>query len=412
MLDINYQLNQKAIFRIAKAPTCVDDLLELLQGVIYDYLRAAYAIEMEWPRFCGGGTFITEDQQKKLITVRRQEEGRHGEWALKLKFRDPMVRRRNWIMHIGIRMEDDRSASLYFAQLYSDHLAGSFAKFDAPYFCVPSLLTSLLCNQRFVCLMGTMPIPACAVELNENMINDFQQIIFDPKRHLPVVLISCPDLLNPDDAANFLLGNAAVFWSDDPVLFDQISETLFPAVDIRWDSIQVLLPILKQDMFHPSILATEFTRMGRQQAIHSLRQAYCASLRAEERREFVTADDIYNKRDRDAALALQEKLSQTLKELASTQNLNETLSKKLDSTRMEAERHASSDLQRDMETLEEMVTETSENYNRLKQNIDLLTSRLYACMGMDFSPDDAEEACISELERAISACFSRLRGKK
>lgn len=412
MLDIGYQLNQKAIFRIVKASTCVDDLLELLQGVIYDYLRAAFSIEMEWSRFCNGGTLITESQQKKLVTVRLQEHGQDEEWALKLKLRDPMLRRRNWIMHIGIRVEGDYSASLYFAQLYSDHLAGSFAKFDAPYFCIPSLFTSLLCNQRIDCLMGTLPLPVCAIELNESMINDFQQIIFEPERQLPVILISCPDLLNPDDAANLLLGNAAVFWTDDPVLFDLISEVLSPAVDIRWDSIQVLLPILRQDMFHPSILATEFTRMGRQQALHSLRQAYCASLRAEERREFITVDDIYNKRDRMATLALHEKLNQTLKELSSAQTLNETLSKELDSARMEAGKRANADLQRDMDTLEEMVTEASGNYSRLRQAVDSLTSRLYACMGVGFSPEDREDSCISELERAIFSCFARLKGKK
>ena len=183
----NYLLNQKAIFRIVKISTSSDDLLELLQGLVFDYIRTDFSFEADWSRFCSGTIVESTDQLKRIQTAAFIEKDKSTEWALMLRVRDSMLRRRNWIIQIGIRMTDPNHADLYFAQSYYDHLAGSFVQLDPPYVCAPSLFDTLHANARIQCLIGSFPLPADAIPLEEEFLDDFQKVVYDPERQLPIL---------------------------------------------------------------------------------------------------------------------------------------------------------------------------------------------------------------------------------
>ena len=151
--------------------------------------------------------------------------------------------------------------------------------------------------------------------------------------------------------------------------------------------------------------------MGRQQTMASLWQAYCANFRAEDRRSFVTIDAIIAKRERRQAIALQESLNQALKDLGDARGEIETLNAKLGLLQSAYDKLAESSSQDDIAVLEGMITEISAEHDRLKQEITALSTRLYTCMGVGFSPSVEAEACICELEHAIFVCFARLGGK-
>lgn len=77
----NYLLNQKAIFRIVKISTSSDDLLELLQGLVFDYVRTDFSFEADWSRFCSGTIVESTDQLKRIQTAVVQHLGTVNQWT-------------------------------------------------------------------------------------------------------------------------------------------------------------------------------------------------------------------------------------------------------------------------------------------------------------------------------------------
>lgn len=417
MLDVSYQMAHKAIFHLELSSTSAPiKLMELLQGIIYDYVRHSFGCVPEWPRFCGHYQMETTDKRVTLQTayLRDSKQGEKTLWAVRIQMRDYAVKRRTWLTHIGIRMHSHGQATVYFAQVYHDHLAGSLSVAKPVEYVAPRLYEKLLVCKRVMCKTGAFQVPMVAIPINSDLIEEFANLIRDPERHIPVLLISCPDLMDPELAAKKLVGNVVVCWIDDIKLMHSINQILAPELHIEWDSVQVILPLgdKPQVLYHPFFCAADMTRMGGMHVLNSLYRAYCTALRSDDRKAFVTVDGLYRIREQMSTATLQrtvktlnaekqelvdqcDRLTHAIKELQNPNNAN-----------------GEGTLQQENKALEQLLNEQSDKREKLRNGIVSLTQRLYETMGKDFTPVTDGDPVLSELEHAVYVCFARLNGSK
>ena len=416
MQEMTFKLAQKAILRIKPAHTNQPSfrLLEFLQGIIYDSLRSEHAFEANWERFCTYDQEGTPDKTKRILTGSLYDETDRQlrQWAMKLTYRDALVRRRKWQLHIGIDLKDANSAILYYALMYSDHMAGSFSSHKPPFISSPPFLSSLNQNPRLLCCCGSYQLPPGAIAIDEQNFQSVVSILRDPMRELPVVIIGCPDLVSPSLAEKMLVGNAVVCWLDDMDLLESLNDALSPQVYMEWDSIQVVLPQVAEQSQHLGFSVADVSRLGRDAVLAMLRQAYCESLRGEERRSFVTVDDIFRQRDRQFSLHLQKQLADTTSECNRLHAEISALKAETDAKHSQAGDADSKTSERELADCEALLNEALEQYDSLRSGVLNLTQRLYGSIGQSFVPDEKGEACLCDLERSIFVNLAAKQGKQ
>lgn len=416
MIETTFKLAQKAALRIKPAHDNHPSfrLMEFLQGIIYDHIRKEYAFEVNWERFCAYYQEETSDQTKRVQTAIIYDEtnGQPQKWAMKLTYRDSFVRRRKWQLHLGIEMKDAKTAIVYYALMYCDHMAGSFSTLKPPVITPPALLLSLNQNPRIMCCSGSFQLPFGAIAIDENNLQTALSIMLDSARELPVVLITCPDLVSPATAERMLIGNAIVCWVDDMNLLDSINAALSPQIYVEWDSIQIMLPQMAEQSQHLCFGVTEVSRLGGNRILSLLRQAYCESLRGDDRRAFVTVDDIFRQRDKQLSASLQKRLIDALAECNRLSADNTTSSAENGELRQQNATLSSKEQRQDISSYESLLSESMEQYDRLREGVLNLTQRLYGSIGQDFVPSESGEACLCDLERSIFINLAAKQGKK
>ncbi len=265
MNESTFTLAQKAILQIQPVEGCHPSfqLLEFLQGVIYDSIRREYDFEPDWERFHSYGTEEAPDQTKRIqtATLYGEENGASRQWALRLSVRDRSIRRRKWLLHIGLDVRTSDAAMLYYALMYYDHKAGSFSDFRRPLVPPTPLLYALNQNSRIACSCGSFQLPSGAIAIDEGNLTSVLMLIRDPKRWIPVIVITCPDLISPSLVEKKMIGNAVVCWLDDMKTLEAVNDALAPDVYIEWDSVQVILPDAPRHVQHPRLTIMEIYRV-------------------------------------------------------------------------------------------------------------------------------------------------------
>lgn len=412
MLDLSYRMAHKAVFHVELSSSLPSaQLLDMIQGLIHDYVWNEFGCAPEWPRFRGSCQMESPDKRVIIQTAfLKDEQSDEIKWAVRIKNQDNCVKRRNWLTHIGILMETPQSATVYFAQMYHDHLAGSFAASKPIDSIPPRLYVKFLTSKRLCCKTGATSLTTDANSVNHEQMEKFITLAQDRNRHLPILLISCPDLLDPELAARKLLGNLMVYWLDDFQLLEEINRSLAPDVYITWDSVQVILPFedKPQEQHHPVFYASDMTRLGAIQALNMLYRAFCTALRANDRRDFVTVDSLYRNNERKAWGLMQERVKTLAADKKALVEKNEQMTEALTNLSKEYNRLADEKLQQENNTLEQLLDEAIAKRDCLQSGLTDLTQRLYASMGKEFSPVSEGETVLCELEHAIYVCFSRL----
>lgn len=132
-----------------------------------------------------------------------------------------------------------------------------------------------------------------AIMLIPQWIDRFLELLYDGGRSLPVIMITCPDLISPGELQRQLLGNAIVCFCDDPNTIFLLNDRLPPSCSVPLDSIRTYLPFTRDERrqpVHPIIALPDIQRLGSQEIYAAFRQAYCENLRASERSAFITVD--------------------------------------------------------------------------------------------------------------------------
>ena len=382
MLEKQTQLAKKMILSITRSSqsNTDHDLIEITQGILYDALQVCYGLAPDWNLFVHGGQFESVDETVKAqIASFQTSEGQTKStlWALRIRIRDSASKRRTWVVQIGLREIDADLIKLYYALGYNDHMAGSFSLPKPLMISISEPIDVFFTASQVRCLCGAYPWPAAAIELRHALLPDFLGQLQDDKRSVPIVLISCPDVVNPDVLYHMAKGNFLVYWCADAGVVSRMNDHLPEQFRTPWDSVRVFLPFGEAQQFHPLFTFSDIERISADTLFASLYQAYCQYLRAEDRREFVTLQDIAKLRDANILSTLRARLD------VSEEN-ERKLSDKLSKTSIEYE-----NLQKQWTTLsekhkqsaaaeyEELLSEAIDEADALKTGIARLTARLY-----------------------------------
>jgi hypothetical protein len=183
-----------------------------------------------WSHFKKGGKLYDLEHLNRVyaesIYHQASEKSESVSWACKI-VENPVAENgcapRQWVTQIGYRATSDHSAEISYVVTYSD-MAG-FIGFcqETPSPNVPRVMRKLLEDPTLVCSVGPNQISQSAIKLHVGDYPDFEKVLFDPEREIPIIYISpyyddemedaCL-LINPDRIADSVAANALVYYSD------------------------------------------------------------------------------------------------------------------------------------------------------------------------------------------------------
>jgi hypothetical protein len=302
-------------------------------------------------------------------------------WAMRLKSRDPILRHRIMTTHIGIHQTSDFEITLYFASMSADNLGGRMAAARPVVRRVSPLVEMLLTHPDLHCVTGNHVLLNKSIKLTYQSMEFFLDLLYDKTRTLPVILITCPDIVDPDSLHAHLQGNAVICYVEEPVVLMELNDHLPDALAANIDTIQIYLPLgenpLQQNLFHPTIPLSEIYRIGARGVYAVLYQAYSEYLRVSERKEFITIDTCQRIRENRELADLRTRLAV----LQSNQVSNEdALTKAQEACRsLQAELDAlrKTPGNQDISDYENLLSEYISETDQLKSGLQVLLSQLY-----------------------------------
>lgn len=405
MLNVAYRLIHKLSLQIAcRENDSPFSAAELAKGVLYDRLSEKYGLDSDWRYFSIGGSLSSADEGLKGRSVSAKTED-ESIWAASFSVRDAEIARRRRNYFLCLRAQNEREATLYYAECYSDHMAGSIAE-TKPVGTTPDALPeALLFHRQIKCLCGRRTLPCEAQALTHSNLPDFLGLLQDNMRKQPVFLICCAEEISPEKLNTLLRGNAAVYWCAHFDVLARLNERMPRIFYTAWDSIRIFMPDAGEDTFHPTYSSEEIRRMGIERFSAGLKQAYCQSLRAEERKNFLTIDDVrlIQRRQQMDALTVQlaqknERIAVLGKRVQALETANAALEDRL---RLHSEN-------KDALEYEALLSEAMRETDTLRQGAERLNAQLCSDMGAGFQPDPAEPSTIiGELAYTIYACLRR-----
>lgn len=404
MLEPSSVTAYKSIFQIVPTIPNSSDFLDTLYMIIYRDISAQTGILPDYQRFRNGMQYKSEDETLMLRTVfLRSEEPKISpfQWALFLRSRDQLVRRRTWFLHIGFSWQSDASVSFNLALQYSDHLAGSMSILMPPAIQPPVLVQKLLTHPALTCLSGASPIPASPIHL---MVEDFPDIlhrIFDPTRTFPIVLITCPDLINPSALYAKSQGNLIIFWLDDYLSYEHLYESLLPEMQFPWGAVKIFIPMASKQPYHPTFTIEDITRMGHEAVLEGIRRSFCVCPTGAERRAFVTLNGLYSLYKEQTTMRLRAENERLLKEC---QHFKQTAKSLTESqARLSAELEACKTQVSKMQdaSWEELLNESLLENERLKKGLSQIISGLFDNLNSPLLSDELD-ACPELHELAVA----------
>ena len=415
MLDISHTLVHKLTLHITRKPNSSSDIstIDAVKGILCDRIAELWNLSVDWHVFANGGRFASLDETVKVQTASLNASGFASLWAMYINVKDADLSRRRWVYYLGLRTEDDDSVTFYYAKCCYDHMAGSISE------CRPIPLQRdafpdpLFYSAYIQCMCGKHPLPEEPQILNHSTLPMFIELLQDEERTQPLFLITCPWYLSPEMLFDFIMGNAIIFWCEDSSVVMRLNAMLPGSMYTWWDSARIFMPLTAEKAFHPQYTYEEIHRMGRDNFIDGILQAYCQSMRAEERRNFVTLNDVFltkSKAINNAILA--EK--QALEERIAVQDAAlEQQKKKFEALQEQMTQLSSSPKPIDTDEYEALLEESMNETDSLKQGIIQLTARLCSDMGRTFKPDPNESiALLQELSNSIYACLKCVRSAR
>lgn len=412
MLDTMNVLVNKLSLQISRAAEGDMSILDSVRHLLHEQICDGFEICIPWQTFTRGGKFRSQDNMINAQIASVTSESRVL-WALKLQMRDAALAKRLWTYHLGIRVFDQDSLYLCYARCCYDHLAGSVYSSRTFPLSADPLPEPLLFSPDLRCMCGKTVFPVEPLELRCDTVSDFLECFGDPQRTHPLLLITCADAVSPAQAAELLLGNAIVYWCTDAAAVMHLNSILPEALYTPWDSVRAFLPVGGEQPYHPCWLYEDIHRMGREEFLRGLRQAYCATMRSLERKNFLTIEDVFRYQDQlhisELSRQLDRQKSESIRLLAQNADLSAAISD-LQSRLQTLEQSAGT---RQLQEFESLLNECMAETDALKKGISSLCERLYCTLGAGFHPDESEQAApLQELAQAIYAALACAASRK
>ncbi len=414
MLDISHTLVHKLTLQINRRAGVNSEIsvADLVKGVLYDQLAEKYQLTSEWIAFACGGKLTSADEVLKGTAALAVMDDKTI-WTAYLNIKDAESPRRRWIYYINQKSDNDDTTMLYYAKCCYDHMAGSIMDAKPLPAARDTLPDPLFFNRYIQCMCGVNTLSGAAEELTHTTLPDLLNYLRDETRRQPVFLITCCWYLSPEKLADELLGNAVVFWCDNSSVVMRLNSMLPQNMYTPWDSVRIFMPDSGDKTFHPLYELDVIQQMGIDRFNAGLRQAYCQSMRSEERRNFLTVEDVYNIKRRQQVENLTQQLTDRDDKLATAAKQCADLKKTNAVLQDQLRQLTSVEPPKDAAEYETLLAESIQETDEIRQGIQRLMSRLCVDMGMTFQPDASEpSAVLLELANTIHACLQRVSDSK
>ena len=339
-----------------------------------------------------------------------QTQDGHALWAVRVTTRDTNYGRRKWHYQWSIVHVSEDEIKLYYAKCYRDNLAGSIKLPPEPALTRDVLPDTLLFSSEVKCMCGRMPYPPEAVELRENTLRTLIEIILDKQRTMPVLLITCPDVLSPEFILDMVLGNMVVYWCEDPGWVGQLNSALPRELYTRWDTIRIIMPLSEGKAYHQTYSYEDIRTIGADSFVKGLHRAFCQSLRGKERHAFLTVEDVESCRNRGQLIELTNRCNSLKNDL---DNTTKRLAKQTEDLQSVKEQLYEIQKSQDVTEYEALLNTCISENDNLRRGISALSTRLYTTMGINFQPDENEPvALLQELSHAIYSALACAGSRK
>ncbi len=195
---------------------------------------------------------------------------------------------RQWTTEIGFRTISQWSAEISYVVTYSDTPGFIGPCQDIPTITVPNVIRRLLSDSTLVCRIGNNVLTSEPQRLKAGDYPQFEKILFDPERELPVLYISPKRdsagedtgrlLVSEKNVAETVLGNALVFFSEDLSFSAEMRYLGNAAYNCFGGAIRIYLPHIhpedKGDQYrHRFISAKDIESNGEDYVLHIFRRA-------------------------------------------------------------------------------------------------------------------------------------------
>lgn len=371
----------------------LDDVLDAL----YNFVQINTPMRISRRAFASHGIAATDDRRCKL-SIASLERGKGSIdpvlWALELVQHDVENPKRTWITNIGIQQEREENLTLSYALWYIDNLGGQLSFAKPPVRGAPELVRNLMSDNRFCCCSGGYIIPTFPIELLPENLQICLDMINDPDRRHPIIIVGCPDVIQPYGLNSRLLGNAILFYAVEIEPLLTLNSLLPIDMQMELDGIRVFLPndptIANQH--HPLFHIQNIMETGGKYIVAYLAQAYSENFRPDEWRSFPTVDQILKMRN-DIKIAELEALR--AKQAKTIANQKTTIAKLSD---------ANSCINKALPQEELLDMCLSEN-DALMKGIGGIIQRIYE--EPKFVPSEDDGSVLYQLEKAIEVVSRR-----
>lgn len=354
-------------------------LFQSIQKELYTSLKRTINLDMQYQHFMTSGFHRAQDirnmKTETLTLPSPADDSQLSLWAVKIRLQDKDNRRRIWSIHIGLVPDEEANVvRLYYAETYSDHNAGAYSTFPQPENGTPQLILDIMNNEHFGCIIGDYVLPPAPLKLTKSNSDMFIDLVYDRRRAVPVLVVSCPELVNVEMLSTLLAGNGIVFHISSAASIASINKLLPDDMRIPKNAVKIYRDAKEDDtVYHLTHTADELAARGIPVFARALRRAYCERMRPDEKHGFVSLDEVQHMlqervhTEKDAALErVQASLEAYRKKCIALQD-------ELD----DCTAYMNRDLQADMLEHEKLSAACMEETDALKKQVMKITKELF-----------------------------------
>lgn len=369
-------LNYKARVAFTCEPEASSFLLGKALHLVHEHVTKLTDFHIPFHQFQSHAALTFGKNIKVFIASCREAPPlRRFLWAIKLQIPDTQIKRRRWVHHIALRYENNREASLHYAEIYQDFTLGSFVSLTMPQKQTPDLVRDFVRNKEFHCIVGNYRLPTQTLTLNETGASIFLGMLNDAARTIPIILVTCPDTIDTGALSEALLANGIVFAAKEREVIEVINSFLPEAIKVNWGTVQVF-PAGKS---YVQVLQNEMIiRMTN--PVIQMRHAYCECMSTVERQEFPTYDELILLRNSNRLSEMTSRINRITKENVELCTKNETLGTQCGALEQSLLRQSAligRDGWEEAELYEKEWSKSQQECNAMKEQIREITMALY-----------------------------------
>lgn len=409
MFDCANTIVNKLFFhiRLSSDEQTDSNVVDTVIGILYRHICTAFQSPVDWRTFVWGGTLKGQNNILGGLAASGKIKDERIVWSTKVHIKDVQWKRRTWTYYLGLRQISDEEIYFSYAKCCYDYMAGSLTPPKPLPESRDTFPDCLLNNPELQCSVGGYIYPASPLELSQDNLQAFLDILYDKRRSIPLMLITCPDVIVPEKLYDLVYGNIILFWCIDSHVIHALNATLPRELYTPWDTVRLFMPEFNSKAFHPTYTYDDITRMGIESFVVGIRQAYCRSMRSDDRKQFPMPEDIFSLKSRSRIAELNQMSEDNRQQFLQAQEQLSRISEELSTAKQETEDLRKLASPNVISEYESLLNDTMNELEKLKKGIADLSTCLYSTMGKGFAPNGNQSiAILEELSHAIYTALS------